>query len=311
MEHVAGLRGTLAGMALAALAALAPVGDVAAQDLEPRAFSPAPVGMNFTVLGYAYSDGNVFFDQSLPIEDVRGSLHSAVGGYLRTLGLFGVTAKVAVLAPFIWGEWNGLWQGDPASASRRGFGDPAATFAVNFIGAPARTLSEIATYRERTIVGAAILATIPIGQYDPDKLINLGANRWSARFRLGASRRIGRWNIETIGELWGFTRNPEAFGGNSITQDPILAIQLNGIRQFRPGFWMGLGFGFGRGGQTTVSGEKKDTRQDNQRFGATLVYPLGSHDSVKIAYLSSLSTRIGAHFDRLSLTWQRRWGGGL
>jgi hypothetical protein len=285
--------------------------DTQAQDLEPRAFSPAPVGMNFALVGYGYSEGNVFFDKALPVEDATGVLHSATAGYLRTLNFFGATAKLGVAVPFAWGDYTGLWLGQPAKASRRGFADPYVSFAVNFVGAPARSLRELASYREGTVVGASFLTSVPIGQYDPSKLINLGSNRWSFRGRLGASQRLGRWNLELMAELWGFTRNPEAFGGVTISQDPILAVQFNVIHQFKRGFWLGAGFGYGEGGQTTVSGVEKDTRQVNKRFGASLVYPINVRHSLKLTYLNSISTLVGADFDKVGLSWQVRWGGGL
>ena len=56
-----------------------------AQDLEPRAFAPAPVGMNFALVGYGYAAGSMLFDSALPAEDVEGTVHSASVGYLRTL----------------------------------------------------------------------------------------------------------------------------------------------------------------------------------------------------------------------------------
>ena len=293
------------------LLALTPGDNACAQDLEPRAFSPVPVGLNFGLLGYGHAEGNVFFDQSLPVEDATGKLHSVTVAYLRTLNFFGATGKLGAIVPYVWGDYEGLWLGEPASASRRGFADPVVKLAVNFIGAPARTLQEWKKYHERTIVGASVLATVPIGQYDPEKLINLGSNRWAFRARLGASQHLSRWYFELMGELWAFTQNPEAFGNNTISQDPILAIQCNAIYQFKRGFWLGAGFGYGEGGQTTVSGLEKDTRQINKRFGFTLVFPINQHHSLKLNYLNSLSTAIGADFNRLGLAWQVRWGGVL
>jgi len=291
--------------------ALVPGTDVRAQDLEPRAFSPVPVGLNFGVLGYGYAEGNVFFDQSLPVEDAVGKLHSATAGYLRTLDFFGATGRLATVLPFVWGDYEGLWLGEPASASRRGIADPLVKFAFNFVGAPARTLQEWSKYQEQTIVGASVLVTVPIGQYDPEKLINLGSNRWAFRARLGASHHLRRWYFELIGELWAFTQNNDAPGNSTISQDPILAIQFNAIYQFRRGFWLGAGFGYGEGGQTTVSGIAKETQQINKRLGVTLVYPVNRRHSLRLSYLNSLSTVVGADFDRLGLAWQVRWGGGL
>lgn len=290
---------------------LVPVSGASAQDLEPRAFAPAPIGMNFVALGYGYADGNVIFDSALPAEDVTGQVHNANLGYLHTLNFFGATAKLGTVVPYAWGDWKGIWLDQPAEAKRTGLADPLVSFAVDFIGAPARTLEQIASYRERTVVGASILVSVPLGQYDPSKLINLGSNRWGFRGRIGATQRVRHWTFEFIAELWAFTQNPEAFGGVTIDQDPILSGQINGIYQFRRGFWLGLGFGYGEGGQTTVDGDKKNTKQNNQRFGGTLVFPINPRNSLKLAYVNSLSTLIGADFDRLSISWQVRWGGGI
>ena len=39
-----------------------------AQDIEPRAYSNSPVGVNFLIAGYAYTEGAVPFDASLPVQ---------------------------------------------------------------------------------------------------------------------------------------------------------------------------------------------------------------------------------------------------
>jgi len=55
-----------------ALGAAVPVG---AQQLEPRAYSPAPVGTNFFGLALHDSSGGVFTDAALPLEDVSAHLN--------------------------------------------------------------------------------------------------------------------------------------------------------------------------------------------------------------------------------------------
>ena len=56
-------------VAALALFGLAAAVTAQAQELEPRTYSNTPVGMNFLLLGYAYSVGDVSFDTSAPIED--------------------------------------------------------------------------------------------------------------------------------------------------------------------------------------------------------------------------------------------------
>ena len=54
-----------------------------AQDMEPRAYSNAPVGLNFLIVGYAYTRDGVAFDNALPITDTELETSSAVLAYGR------------------------------------------------------------------------------------------------------------------------------------------------------------------------------------------------------------------------------------
>ena len=60
-----------------------------AQDLEPRAYSASPVGLNFVVLAFRHLTGSVLFDPTLPISNVKANLNIPAAGYGRTFGLFG------------------------------------------------------------------------------------------------------------------------------------------------------------------------------------------------------------------------------
>src|SRR4029450_131386 len=50
-----------------ALVAVAPA--VRAQEIEPRAYANIPTGLNFVAVGYAYSQGDISVDSSVPLED--------------------------------------------------------------------------------------------------------------------------------------------------------------------------------------------------------------------------------------------------
>ena len=90
-----------------ALAAALVTSPASGQDLEPRFLSPAPVGMNFGVLAYGYSSGNVLLDQSLPLEGVTARIHGVSAAYVRSLGIFGRSAQVAVALPTAHATWSG------------------------------------------------------------------------------------------------------------------------------------------------------------------------------------------------------------
>jgi hypothetical protein len=286
-------------------------GTLAAQDLEPRAFSPAPVGLNIAVLAAGYSKGNVLFDDALPVEDVTADVGSISALYVRTLDFFGLSSKVAFLAPFAWGDWEGQLEGQDTSTSRSGFADPRITIAVSFIGAPALSLREFTAFREGTVVGVSLHVIIPLGQYDPGLLINLGSNRWAFKPRLGISHTAGRWTLEAFGSLWLFSENTDFFGGQTLEQDPLWTVQGHLIYSFRPGLWLGLDAGYGDGGKTTLDGVEKDDIKRNTRLGGVLALPLSRRHSLKLVYVSGFSTRLGADYDTVQLAYQYRWGGGL
>ena len=66
-------RGPLFASALLTIAAAA-----RAQDIEPRAFSNAPVGVNFLIGGYAYTRGGLSFDPAVPVTNAHLQTSSAI-----------------------------------------------------------------------------------------------------------------------------------------------------------------------------------------------------------------------------------------
>lgn len=279
------------------------------QDLQPRFFSQVPVGMNFAGLTVLQMDGGLNFDQAAGIEDATGEVWGLAGGYVRTLGVFGASSKLTIGVPAMWGDWKGTYQGDQVETSRSGLADPAIEWSVNFLGAPAMAMSEMRGFQQKWVVGASLKVTVPFGQYDPEKLINLGTNRWGFRTRLGASRHFDRFTLEAMGSAWIFTENDDFFGGNTLQQEPLYSLQFNGIYEFPSHLWFGFGAGFSRGGQAVTNGVSTDSYQKNTRWAATLSYPLAKRHSVKILYISQVSTRVGTDFDQWSLGWSMRWGG--
>ena len=304
------LRGGLRALTVAVVLAAWPLSALNAQNLEPRAFSPVPVSVNFAGLGYGYSFGNILLDPSIPLEDGTGTVHTLLGAYVRTFSFFGMSAKADALVPFAFGDWEGKVSGRDSTRSATGFGDPSARLSVNFIGAPALEIPRFMTYRQKTLVGASIRVIAPLGQYDNTKLINLGTNRWTFVPRVGVSQRLGHWNLEAFTSVWLFTANPDV-QGRRLQQDPLWTIQGGATYVFGNGAWLSVDGGWGTGARANVDGVSGSTKQENARFGVTGTYPLTRRASLKLAWVSGLSTRLGADFDSLVLVYQYRWGGGL
>src|SRR5262252_4029090 len=71
------------------ISTLALAGRVRAQSLEPRAYANLPIGLNFLLVGYAYSRGDVLLDPSLPVSDASARINAFFLGYVRSLDVAG------------------------------------------------------------------------------------------------------------------------------------------------------------------------------------------------------------------------------
>ena len=301
------LPGLLAWLLLAGLAPHA-----IAQELTPRNWSHLPVDTNFLGGGYAYTEGDISFDPVLRIENATMQLHTWVMKYIRTFELLDRTARVGLATGYQEGRWSGLLDGAPASATRKGLTDSVVRFAVNLYGAPPLNGKDYAAYRaattNETIVGAALALHLPTGDYQKDKLINLGRNRYTLRPQLGVVHTRDRWTFEVTGGIWFTTENDSFFNGNTLEQDPLYAFQGHLIYTFRPGLWTSASVGTGIGARSEVNGVKKNDRKENIAYALAFGYPLSRRLGIKVSYLGIRSKpRIGTETDTLIVALTTFW----
>lgn len=297
--------------ALATFVLAAVVSDALAQDIEPRSHANAPVGVNFLIGGYAHTKGGLAFDGATQITDPKLKTNSAVLGYARVLDLWGMSGKFDAIVPYTWLSGTAQYKGEPVERKVDGLIDPRFRLSVNFYGAPALSLKEFREYKQDLILGASLRLSVPAGQYDETRLVNLGANRWYFKPELGASKALGAWTLEGKLAATIYTDNKDFFNGNRRSQAPIYSVQANAIYSFDNGVWASLDATYLTGGRTELNGEKGNDLQKNWRVGSTLALPLDARNSIKFYASSGVSARTGNNYDLLGAAWQHRWGGGL
>jgi hypothetical protein len=283
-----------------------------AQDIEPRAYSNAPVGVNFLIAGYVYTEGGVVFDPSLPLTDANMEIHSSVFAYARVLDVAGKSAKFDVVVPYASLSGEAEYLGSPVSREVSGYGDPRLRFSINLHGAPALSMKEFLAYEQDLIVGASVQVSVPLGQYDSDRVVNIGTHRWFVKPELGVSRTRGRWTLEVATAATFFGDNEDFYPGNrQREQDPIYSMQGHLVYSFPSGVWAAVTGTYLTGGRTTVDGVEGNDLQESSRIGATLSLPVDRHNSVKLFASTGVTIRTGTDFDLVGIAWQHRWGGGL
>jgi hypothetical protein len=282
-------------------------GIAAAQDLEPRAYSPSPVGANFLIISYGYQSGNVLFDSAVPITDAEVKLNASAMAYGRTFGVLGRSASVLVALPYVWGEASGQVFEEQRTITRSGLADLRMRFAMNIVGGKALNPKEFAVRKPSTTLGASLTVVAPTGQYDPAKLVNLGSNRWSFKPEVGLSHPIGRWYFELYGGVWLFTDNDNFFGGSHREQKPMATIQTHVSYTVRPRLWVAANATYFTGGRTIVNDVINADLRKNSRVGVQASIPVGRSYSVKFSWARGLATRIGGDFNSFGIALQYLW----
>jgi hypothetical protein len=225
-----------------------------AQDAEPRSYTNTPVGLNFLIAGYVYSQGKIAFDPELSIADAQFHTNTEALAYVRSLDVGGKSAKFDVILPYSSFFAQALVDGQLKERAMSGLGDPRFRFSINLFGAPALSVKDFANYQQDLIVGVSLQVSAPLGQYDNSKLLNLGNNRWSFRPELGISKAWGRWTVEVAPSVTFFTDNTDFFNGRRFAQAPIYLVQGHIIYNFPTGIWLALDSTYFTGGRTTVNG---------------------------------------------------------
>ena len=281
------------------------------QSIEPRLFSNVPIGMNFVIGGYAHSSGGVLLDPSVPLEDASVGVHSTFVGYSRSIAVAGRSAQIQGLISYAWLSGEALFTptGEVRTRDVNGLGDPSVRFMINLHGAPALSALEFRGYRQDLVVGASIQVTAPLGQYDPDRLVNLGTNRWTFKPEFGMSKALGDWILEATGAVSLYSDNDDFFGGQHRSQDPIYSAQGHVISIFKPGLWTALDVTWYTGGRTEIDGVKGDDLQRNWRAGLTMAVPVSARNSLKFYVSNGVSTLSGEDFTLAGVAWQHNWGG--
>jgi hypothetical protein len=299
----------MARVALALLALSSGRSAVFAQDLEPRFYTNVPIGFNFVAAGYGSSQGNVLFDPSIALDNAELQIDGLLIGYGRSLGFGRHAGKFDVAVGDVCLDGSADFEGERVTRDVCGLTDARVRVMVNFIGAPALRPQEFGNFRQNLVVGASLQLGVPVGDYDPSRLANIGANRWSAKAEIGVSKDLPRWLLEVALADTFYEDNDEFFGGRERSQDPIWSLQGHAVRKLESGVWLAVDATWYGGGRTTSGGVLNDDLQRNGRLGLTVSVPLNARNSLKFAASTGVSTRTGTDFDTIAAAWQYSWRG--
>jgi hypothetical protein len=239
-------------------------------------------------VGVGHATGDIFVDPVLEIENAEVETSFAAVSYVHSFGLLGKSARFDVALPYATGRWTGERNGDFLQAERQGFRDPRLRFSMLLYGGPALGRAEFAKAEmSSTVVGVGLAVSPPLGEYFEDKRINLGDNRWTLHPQLGVTHTRGPWSYELTGSVFLYTDNDDFLNDQTLSNDPLYALQGHLVYTFRPGLWISAGSAYGSGAEPSINGVSRGVKTTNWLNALSVGLPISRTQGLKFTVLST------------------------
>jgi hypothetical protein len=303
-----GMRKAWIGVAaVLALTLLAPTG-ARAQGDGPRSQLLMPTGINLVVPAYLGLSGNMNFGQTILVPDAEIDSDIWVVTYTRAFSFGGRYAQFWINP--IAGSIDGrATLTHPVSGERvtvnvseSGLADPVVSFKLGLVGAPALALPEFAKTPQGFQLSAFVSASLPWGDYDSERPLNLGTNVLALRFGAPMVFPMGDPKAPFFFELFPsvafYEDNDDPSGGaQEREQDPLFMVESHLSHNFTPKFWASFDLRYRKGGETTTDGSDDGNAQDVLGGGVSLGYSFTKFLSMQATYGNVLTENDGTELE--------------
>lgn len=242
--------GTLwAPLGLAAIAAVMASG-AQATEIEPYEYVALPAGTNLLAFYGYYGRHDQFQAAGQPTQDASLDSWVGVGKAATYFDLGGKRALVSVVQ--IFGSSDDLSIGGGAPTSGSGLGD-------TILGAAYWPVSN-----DRTNFAAAVYVTLPTGDYDRGRAVNMGGNRVVYNPGVSLHQKIDeRWSVDFGADVFLYGDNADSGpAGQTFSQDASYQFQAFANYQWASGLTTSIGYQAFRGGAQQLEGVDTGGRTD-------------------------------------------------
>lgn len=279
-----------------------------AQFTEARTYVVTPVGTNQLQFGYTYVHANASLDPSLIVAGANVNLNQGAVTYTRYFGLSHRAAWVEASFPVA--SLNGSIGGTGIQGSTTGAGDSSYSIAMLLKGGPALNVTQAETYKAVTVIGVSFTMTAPTGSYDPNKILNLGSDRWSFKPEIGVSRPFGaegRWELDAYANAYFYSDNVSYRGHEILNQEPLPGIEGHISYSFLDSLWASFDTRYSFRGTTSVNGINQNNPQSNFVLGSELNVALNAHHSLVFEIANAPVHRNGPALVGFGVKYQFTW----
>jgi hypothetical protein len=188
----------------------------------------------------------------------------------------------------------GVVPGSSFSQSASGYADPSVQLDVNLFGTPKLpAIFSYMNYEPTWTLDAAFMLGVPLGQYDEDKIVNLGLNRFYGRVALPFKYHFGvfspgyRSSLEVVPSVWIFADNDD-FLGQNLKNDPMWQIEAHWTRDFTRHFYGSLDLLYRNGFQSEIDGVDMGDDIEIGDLGFTLNFGVTDNVTIRTSFSSNV-----------------------
>ncbi len=294
-----------------ALAVFCFPGRSCAQFTDPRTYDNTPVGVNQLELVYAYAHSNASIDTSLIVAGAEVDLDQGTAFYTRYFSFFRRLAWAEAGVPLA--GLGGSLTGTNIHVSSTGTGDSSYQLAMLLKGGPALSVAQFAKNKPTTTIGMSLTFTAPTGLYQPDRLLNLGSNRWSFKPEIAVSHPFGpgqKWELDVYANAYLYTDNNSYHGMETLRQQALPGLEGHISYSLTSRLWASLDTRYSFGGDTFVNGMNQNNVQQNFTLGSEVNVSFNSLNSLVFEFAKALVHQNGPSATGFAVKYLYSWGKG-
>jgi hypothetical protein len=294
-----------------AVAVLHLPGQAWAQFTDAHSYDNAPVGTNQIELSYANVRANSSIDTSLIISGAKLNVNQGMISYTRYFGLFNRTMWVEAGVPIA--GLSGSVSATEIRGSTNGAGDSSLQAAMLLKGAPPLTVEQFENYKPTTTLGVSFTLTAPSGQYDANKILNLGSDRWLFKPEIALSHPFGpeqKWQLDTYANVYFYTDNTSYRGREILHQQPLPGLEGHLSYSFNNNIWLSVDTRYSARATTFVNGVDQNNGQHNFILGSEMNVSINARNSLLFEFAKALVHQNGPALTGFAVKYDYTWGKG-
>jgi hypothetical protein len=275
----------IASLVFAAQAPVLAVGD------GPRAYMLTPADSQILTAYGLFLDGNQNLDPGVSSRNLDLDVDVGVLQYTHSFSLCDNACGVFLIAPY--GSTEGTFNFPLFSLTGEssGLADIQLGTVFGLYGSPSLEVPDYLEYDPGFSLGLLAKLTAPTGEYDENKVINLGSNRWGLQVGVPMGYYLGEsfldddlTTFELLPSVFFFGDNADPFRAGESSQDPLFQIEAHITRNLSRMAWVSLDANYQYGGETSTDGISGNDRRESFGLGGTIGVNLSKTLSINATY---------------------------